>query len=159
MDRKELDFKIMSGMAWMPLQLLAGCIGISVKKLRRIFCKFSREVMISNDGDLIKIEDKIIYLNEKCVYMLLAWSNELHIDNIADIQSDFHEALEEHMEKEEEKKECPEKKECKGKCKRECEKAHDCHNYDSEEVNMKIVKIDGKQAEHLLGCIRELLGK
>ena len=82
-------------MAWMPLQLLAERIGISVKKLRRIFCKFSREVVISNDGDLIKIEDETIYLNEKCVYMLLAWSNELHIDNIADVQSDFHEALEE----------------------------------------------------------------
>ena len=62
MDRKELDFKIMSGMAWMPLQLLAESIGISAKKLRRIFCKFSREVVISRavnsfslgeDGELI----------------------------------------------------------------------------------------------------------
>lgn len=153
MDRKELDFKIMSGMAWMPLQLLAESIGISAKKLRRIFCKFSREVVISNDGDLIKIEDKIIYLNEKCVYMLLAWSNELHVDNIADIQSDFHEALKEHIEKTEEEREC------EGRCGKKCNKSHDCQGYDSEEANLKIVKIDGKQAEHLLGCIRELLGK
>lgn len=153
MDGKELNFKIMSGMTWMPLPLIADNLGISRKKVIRIFSKFSREVVISNDGDLVKFEDDTVYLNEKCVYMFLAWSKELRVDNIADIQSDFHEALEEHMEKTEEEKEC------KGRCKKECKKSQDCHGYDSEETNLKIIKIDGKQAEHLLGCIRELLGK